>query len=157
MAELLKENNKVKNFKVLLDNGEKVNLKDLIGSKGLILYFYPKDNTPGCTKEACSFRDSIKDFEDKGFKIVGVSADSMDSHQKFKNKYQLNFPLIVDESKELCKYFGVWGEKKMYGKTIEGIIRSTFIIDNNLKIVKVYPKVKVDEHIKEILEDLNKL
>ncbi|GIX43589.1 MAG: peroxiredoxin [Leptospiraceae bacterium] len=157
MSELLKENKKIKNFKVLLDNGEKTTLKELAGNKGLILYFYPKDNTPGCTKEACSFRDNLEEFQKIGYNVVGVSADSLESHQKFKNKHNLNFPLIVDESKELCQYFGVWGEKKMYGKTYEGINRTTFILDKDLKIIKVYPKVKVEEHCNQILNDLAKL
>ncbi len=154
MRELLKEDQKVKNFKVLLDTGEKTDLKKLTGEKGIILYFYPKDNTPGCTKEACSFRDYKEEFSKLGYSIVGVSADSVQSHQKFKEKYNLNFPLIVDENKELCNFFGVWGEKKMYGKTVEGIQRTTFILDKNLKIVKVYPRVKVEEHVNEILHDL---
>lgn len=157
MPELLQENQKIKNFKVLLDTGEKTDLKQLLGEKGLILYFYPKDDTPGCTKEACSFRDDYQKFVEKGVNVVGVSADSLESHQKFKQKYNLNFPLIVDEKKELCNYFGVWGEKKMYGKTIEGINRTTFILNKDLKILKVYPKVKVENHVSEILKDLEEL
>lgn len=157
MSELLQVNKKIKNFKVLLDNGEKSDIKHLLGEKGLILYFYPKDNTPGCTKEACSFRDDYDKFREQGYNIVGVSIDSMESHQKFKQKYQLNFPLIVDEDKELSNYFGVWGEKKMYGKTFEGINRTTFILNKDLKILKVYPKVKVETHTTEILKDLNEL
>lgn len=157
MSELLQVNKKIKNFKVLLDNGEKSDIKHLLGEKGLILYFYPKDNTPGCTKEACSFRDDYDKFREIGYNIVGVSTDSMESHQKFKQKYQLNFPLIVDEDKELSNYFGVWGEKKMYGKTFEGINRTTFILNKDLKILKVYPKVKVETHTTEILKDLNEL
>jgi peroxiredoxin Q/BCP len=152
--ELLKENEKVKNFKVLLDDGKKVSLKDLLGANGLVLYFYPKDNTPGCTKEACAFRDNLMEFQKLGYNVVGVSADSLESHQKFKSKHNLNFPLIVDDSQELCKYFGVWGEKKMYGKTYEGINRTTFILNKDLKIIKVYPKVKVEEHATEIIKDI---
>ncbi len=157
MPELLQANKKVKNFKVLLDNGEKTDLKQLLGEKGLVLYFYPKDDTPGCTKEACSFRDDLEKFKELGYNVVGVSADSLESHQKFKQKYQLNFPLIVDEQKELCNYFGVWSEKKMYGKTFEGINRTTFILNQDLLILKVYPKVKVENHTAEILKDLSDL
>ncbi len=151
---LLKENEKVKNFKVLLDDGKKVSLKDLVGTNGLVLYFYPKDNTPGCTKEACSFRDSYLEFQKLGYNVVGVSADTLESHQKFKTKHNLNFSLIVDEKKELSQYFGVWGEKKMYGKTFEGINRTTFILNKDLKIIKVYPKVKVEKHATEIINDI---
>ncbi|MFN3603220.1 MAG: thioredoxin-dependent thiol peroxidase [Leptonema sp. (in: bacteria)] len=154
---LLKENKKIKNFKVLLDDGSKQELKNLVGKKGIILYFYPKDNTPGCTKEACSFRDHLQELENLGFSVLGVSADSLKSHQNFKNKHNLNFPLIVDENKELCQYFGVWGEKKMYGKTTQGIFRTTFILDTDLKIKKVYPNVKVENHISEILNDIQNL
>jgi len=96
--EHLKENEKAKNFKVLLDDGKKVSLKDLLGANGLVLYFYPKDNTPGCTKEACAFRDNFSEFHKLGYNVVGVSADSLESHQKFKTKHNLNFPLIVDDS-----------------------------------------------------------
>lgn len=154
---LLKENKKVKNFKILLDDGLKKELKDLIGKKGMVLYFYPKDNTSGCTKEACSFRDHLSELENLGYSVVGVSADSLNSHQKFKAKHNLNFPLITDENKELCNYFGVIGEKKLYGKTYEGIFRTTFILDKDLKIKKVYPNVKVEKHVEEVIKDIQNL
>lgn len=154
---LLKENKKIKNFKVLLDDGQKKDLKDLIGKKGMVLYFYPKDNTSGCTKEACSFRDHLSELENLGYSVVGVSGDSLNSHQKFKAKHNLNFPLIVDENKELCKYFGVIGEKKLYGKTYEGIFRTTFILGTDLKIKKVYPNVKVEKHVEEVIKDIQEL
>lgn len=154
---LLQENKKIKNFKVLLDDGTKHELKALSGIKGIVLYFYPKDNTSGCTKEACSFRDHLSELQNLGFNVIGVSADSLHSHQKFKTKHNLNFPLIVDETKELCNYFGVWGEKKMYGKICEGIIRTSFLLDKDLKILKVYPKVKVETHVSEIIKDIQNL
>ncbi len=154
---ILEESKKIKNFKVTLDNEEKKNLKELVGEKGLILYFYPRDNTPGCTREACNFRDGLSRLNKLGYKVVGVSADSIKSHQKFKTKHQLNFPLISDTELELSRYFGVWGEKKMYGKVCEGIFRTTFIMDKDLKIIKVYPNVKVDKHLEEILNDLQNL
>ncbi len=154
---LLKENKKVKNFKVLLDDGSKQELKNLSGKRGLVLYFYPKDNTPGCTKEACSFRDHLSELQNLGFHVVGVSVDNLNSHQKFKTKHNLNFPLVVDENKELCTYFGVWGEKKLYGKTSEGILRTTYLLDRDLKILKVYPKVKVEEHVQEVIKDIQNL
>ncbi|MCS7206181.1 MAG: thioredoxin-dependent thiol peroxidase [Leptospiraceae bacterium] len=154
MKEILKENTIINDFSVILDDGKNVKLSSLIGKKGIILYFYPKDLTPGCTKEACGFRDAISELQNLGYNVVGVSADSVSSHQKFKEKYQLNFPLISDEQKELAEYFGVWKEKKMYGKTTMGIQRTTFIIDKNLKIIKVYPKVKVETHALDILADL---
>jgi peroxiredoxin Q/BCP len=127
-----------------------LSLKELKGKK-VVLYFYPKDNTSGCTKEACSFRDEIKRFEKKGAVIIGVSIDSVESHKKFSQKFDLPFPLISDAKKELVKKYGVWKEKSMYGKKYMGIERTTFVIDEKGKIIHVFPKVKVDGHSEEIL------
>ncbi|MCB1168293.1 MAG: thioredoxin-dependent thiol peroxidase [Leptospiraceae bacterium] len=143
---------KVKNQTVVMQDGTKKKLKDLLGKKGMVLYFYPRDNTPGCTKEACSFRDHNKDIEKLGYSIVGVSADSVASHQKFIEKQSINFPLISDESAELCGQLGVWGEKSMYGKKFMGIQRATFLLDDSLKIIHSWPKVKVDGHTREVLD-----
>lgn len=154
---ILQEGTQIKNLKVRTDTGEERDLLSLMGEAGMVLYFYPKDDTPGCTKEACGFRDSFQEIKKLGYSIAGVSTDTVASHQKFKAKYNLNFPLIADENKELVTYFGVWGEKKMYGKTTYGTLRTTFIIDRNLVIRKVYPKVKVETHAGEILKDLQAL
>lgn len=143
---------KAKNLNVVLEDGKKKKLKDLAGKKGMVLYFYPRDNTPGCTKEACSFRDHNKDIEKLGFSVVGVSADSVESHQKFIQKQSINFPLISDESAELCELFGVWTEKNMYGKKFMGIQRATFLLDPDLKVIHAWPKVKVDNHTKEVMQ-----
>tara|TARA_B100001778_G_scaffold201503_1_gene166410 strand:- start:61 stop:534 length:474 start_codon:yes stop_codon:yes gene_type:complete len=143
---------KLKNQTVVLEDGSKKKLKDLLGKKGMVLYFYPRDNTPGCTKEACSFRDHNADIKKLGYSIVGVSADSVESHQKFIAKQSINFPLISDESADLCQQMGVWAEKNMYGKKFMGIQRSTFLLDSNLKVIQAWPKVKVDNHTKEVME-----
>jgi len=135
-----------------LENQE-VSLNDHLGER-VILYFYPKDDTPGCTKEACSFRDSNELLSEKGLKIIGVSTDSVKSHLKFKDKYKLNFELWSDSKHKLAAAFGVWGEKKMFGKISLGMKRSTFIIDKSGKIEKVWPDVSVDQHLDEILEYL---
>lgn len=135
-------------------HGKKVSLGELAQKNTLVLYFYPKDDTPGCTTEALGFRDKYSEFEKRGVKIIGVSRDGVESHCKFMSKHSLNFPLLVDESGEICEAFGVWVEKKMYGKTYMGIERTTFIVDGG-KIVKVFPKVKVKNHAEEILEYLD--
>jgi peroxiredoxin Q/BCP len=120
--------------------------------KTVVLYFYPKDNTPGCTQEACDFKDSYSGFEKKGVTIFGVSGDSAKSHQSFKSKYNFAFPLLVDEDLAICKAYGAWGEKSMYGKKFDGIIRSTFIIDKEGKIKQAWYKVSVAGHAKAVLE-----
>jgi len=150
---MLKENDKAPNFSLISDEGKKINLKDFKGKK-VILYFYPKDNTSGCTKEACSFRDSIKIFKKNNAVVIGISKDDISSHKKFKEKYNLPFNLLSDESLETIKDYGVWKEKNMYGKKYMGIERTTFIIDEKGKIRKIYHKVKVIEHIEEILNEL---
>jgi thioredoxin-dependent peroxiredoxin len=151
----LKVGQKAPDFTVLNDKGEKVKLGDFKGKK-VVLYFYPKDDTPGCTKEACAFRDGIAEIKRAGAAVVGVSADSVDSHKKFKNKFDLNFPLLADEDKKIVEAYGVWKEKSMYGKKFMGIERTTFIIDEQGKISHIFPKVKVDQHYDEVIEALGK-
>jgi len=141
-------------FTVLNDKGEKVKLSDLKGKK-VVLYFYPKDDTPGCTTEACAFRDGIDEIKKKGATVIGVSTDSVESHQKFKKKFDLNFPLLADTDKKLVEAYGTWKEKSMYGRKYMGIERTTFIIDEQGKISHIFPKVKVSEHYDEVLEALN--
>ena len=138
------------------DSGEKISLKDFKG-RNVILYFYPKDDTPGCTKEACDFRDSLKALKSRGVIVLGVSKDSVESHGKFVKKYSLNFPLLADVEGKLCEALGVWQEKSNYGKKYMGIVRTTFLIDSNGKIAKIYPKVRVEGHVSRILEDLAQL
>ncbi|HUI66575.1 MAG TPA: thioredoxin-dependent thiol peroxidase [Bacteroidota bacterium] len=132
-------------------DGGTIALKALRG-KTVILYFYPKDDTSGCTKEACAFRDSVKVFERKGAVVIGVSADSAASHRKFAEKYQLPFPLASDEQREVIKKYGVWKQKSMYGKKYMGIERTTFVIDPKGMITQVFPKVKVDGHVDAIID-----
>ena len=131
-------------------NGGTVSLK-LLKGKTVILYFYPKDNTSGCTKEACDFRDNIAVISKKGAVVVGVSADSVSSHKKFADKFGLQFPLASDEKKELVKKYGVWKEKSMYGRKYLGIERTTFVIDGRGIITHIFPKVKVAGHVEELL------
>jgi peroxiredoxin Q/BCP len=151
---MLKEGSKAPTFKLKNQNGETVSLGDYQG-KRVVLYFYPKDDTSGCTKEACSFRDVFPKFGKLNAEILGVSADSVESHKKFAQKYKLPFTLLSDESKKMIEKYGVWKEKSMYGRKYMGIERTTFIIDDNGIIKKIFPKVKVTEHDKEVLEVLN--
>jgi thioredoxin-dependent peroxiredoxin len=145
---------KLKNFRVTLTDGSVKTLKELSGKEGIVLYLYPKDNTPGCTKEACSFRDNHKDYQKRGFAVLGLSADSIESHQKFTEKQSLNFPLISDPEKEIITALGAWQEKKNYGKIYMGLVRSTFILNADLKVLKVYPKVNTATHGSDVLNDL---
>lgn len=133
--------------------GKEVSLKDFRGKK-LVIYFYPKDDTPGCTKEACSFRDNLSRVKKKGAAIIGISSDSINSHKIFIDKYALTFPLLSDETKEVLKSYGVWKKKSFMGKQYMGIERTTFIIDEKGKIIKIFHKVKVDGHVDEVLEAL---
>ena len=135
------------------DAGNTVRLADLRGKK-VVLYFYPKDDTPGCTKEACAFRDGFSELRKRGAVVYGVSIDSVASHAKFKQKFQLNFPLLSDADKKLVDAYGVWKQKSMYGRSFMGIERTTFLIDEQGKIAKVFPKVKVNEHYEEVLAAL---
>lgn len=152
MAEL-KVGQKAPEFSASTDTGRNVKLSDFRGRR-VILYFYPKDDTPGCTKEACAFRDGISEIQDHGAAVLGVSTDSVQSHKKFRDKYELNFPLLADSDKKIVEAYGVWKEKSMYGKTYMGVERTTFLIDKNGKITHIFPKVKVDEHYDEVLEAL---
>lgn len=132
-------------------NGKTIKLDDYKGKK-LVLYFYPKDNTPGCTKEACSFRDSYNEMISKGFEVVGVSGDSEKSHQKFADKFELPFPLIADTEKTIMEEYGTFGEKKMYGKSFLGVKRTTFIIDENGIVEKVIKKVDTADSASQIFK-----
>ena len=136
--------------------GNIVSLKELQG-RWVILYFYPKDDTPGCTREACAFRDSQAALKKKGVVVLGVSGDSLTSHEKFRAKYKLNFPLLSDPDKAVAKKYGAWGEKVLYGKKTVGMIRSTFVIDGEGVVRKVFPRVKVDGHAEQVLEAVSKL
>src|SRR5215469_1628045 len=149
MAEL-KVGQKAPDFTLADDSGQKVKLSDFKGKK-VVLYFYPKDDTPGCTKEACNFRDGFAEIKSRGAVVLGVSADSVDSHKKFKNKFELNFPLLADPDKKMIESYGVWKEKSMYGRKYMGIERTTFVIDPHGKIKKIFPKVKVEGHAEEVL------
>ena len=133
-------------------NGNLIKLDDFKGGR-LILFFYPKDNTPGCTAEACNLRDHYQELKDKGFSLVGVSPDGPSSHQRFINKYSLPFPLIADEEKEILTAYGVWGEKKMYGKSYLGVLRTTFVIDGTGRIERIYSKVNTKDHAAQILAE----
>jgi len=146
---MIKEGDIAPNFELNDANGNKFSLETFKGKK-VILYFYPKDDTPGCTKEACAFRDSYSKFNEANAVIIGVSADSENSHQKFANKYDLPFMLLSDPEKDAIQKYDVWKEKNMYGKKSMGIERTTFIINEEGKISKIFPKVKVDGHIDEI-------
>ncbi|MCD6024703.1 MAG: peroxiredoxin [Fibrobacteria bacterium] len=140
-------------FALLDDAGRRVSLKDFAG-KALVLYFYPKDSTPGCTQESCDFRDNLNRLKSAGAAVVGVSADSVESHKRFKEKQGLNFPLLSDPDHEALEAYGVWREKSLYGRKFMGIVRSTFLIDGKGKILKVFPKVSVKGHVDEVLAAL---
>lgn len=152
----LKVGQKAPDFTLPSDTGEKISLKDFRGKK-VVLYFYPKDDTPGCTKEACSFRDNINQILERQAVVIGVSADSIESHKKFKEKYNLNFPLLSDEKHRVLEKYGVWKERSLYGKKFMGTERTTFIIDENGRIAHIFRKVKVDEHTEEVLRKLDEL
>lgn len=136
-------------------NNKDISLKKLLG-KYSVIYFYPKDNTPGCTTEACKFRDANQEIKKLGVQVIGISKDSPKSHQKFSNKYQLNFELWSDQDAKLMTAFGAFGEKKMFGKTFFGVKRSTFILDPKGKVIKIYKTVKPKEHTEQVLKFLKK-
>ncbi len=148
---MLKEGTTAPAFKTTDANGETISLKDLRGQK-VVLYFYPKDDTPGCTKEACSFRDDFAKFKKRGIAVLGVSPDSEKSHKKFETKYKLPFTLLADTDHAIAESYGVWGEKKFMGRTYMGVQRTTFLIDEKGKIKKVFEKVKPEDHASEVLE-----
>ena len=151
----IKEGNKAPEFTALDQDGQKVKLSSFRDKKNIVLYFYPKDMTPGCTTQACDFRDQQKSF--KSTVILGVSIDSQERHQKFIEKYDLPFTLLADVDKKVVQKYGVWQEKKLYGKTFMGIVRSTFIIDKTGTVRKIFIKVKVKNHIEEVLNALKEL
>jgi len=144
---------KAPDFSLLNQDEKKISLKDFIGQK-VVLYFYPKDDTSGCTKEACNFSDDLPKFSKIDAVILGVSPDSVKSHKKFSEKYKLKFDLLADDEKKVVEKYGVWKEKSMYGRKYMGVERTTFIIDENGKIKKIFNKVKVDGHNREVLEAL---
>jgi thioredoxin-dependent peroxiredoxin len=150
---MVKVGDKAPNFKLPTGDGKVLSLKDVKGKK-VVLYFYPKDNTSGCTKEACSFQDHLAVIKKKGAVVIGVSADSVSSHAKFAAKYDLSFSLLSDESKKAINAYGVWKEKSMYGRKYFGIERTTFVIDEAGIIQYIFPKVKVNGHFEEVLSVL---
>ncbi len=135
-------------------DGKKIRLSQFRGDKNVVLYFYPRDNTPGCTTEACDFRDTSADFDAKETVVLGVSTDSLASHEKFASKFELPFPLLADEDHKVAEKYGVWVEKNMYGKKSMGILRSTFLIDKQGKIARVWRRVKVAGHVAEVASAL---
>jgi len=143
-------------FALPATDGSTVRLSDLRGKK-VVLYFYPKDDTPGCTKEACSFRDNLGVLQSMGVVVLGISPDSVTSHQRFAQKYGLSFPLLADEGAQVATLYGVWKEKQQYGRTYMGIERTTFLIDENGIVRRVFPKVKVDGHVEEVIEAIRSL
>ncbi len=149
-----KEAKKAPAFTLMASNGKEVSLKDYEKKSRVVLYFYPKDDTPGCTVEACGFRDGIKKIEKLDAVVLGVSPDPVKAHNKFIEKFKLPFLLLADEEKEVCKAYGVWVKKSMYGREYMGVARTTFIIGKDGKIAKVFEKVKTDIHAGEVLEFL---
>jgi thioredoxin-dependent peroxiredoxin len=156
MADWVEAGETAPDFTLPSDDGGQVKLSDLRG-KPVVLYFYPKDDTPGCTKEACAFRDRTADLKAKGAVVLGVSPDDVASHGKFRDKYSLNFPLLADDGHQVAERYGAWREKNMYGKTSMGIQRSTFVIDGEGQVRKVWKKVNVDGHDEQVLEALASL
>jgi peroxiredoxin Q/BCP len=156
MADWIEVGKKAPAFTLTADDGKKVKLSDLKGSP-VVLYFYPKDDTPGCTKEACAFRDRKAEMEQLGAKVLGVSPDTVESHVKFRDKFNLNFPLLADPDHAVAEKYGAWREKNMYGKKSMGIQRSTYLIDADGKVAKVWQRVQVDGHDDAVLEALKTL
>jgi peroxiredoxin Q/BCP len=150
------EGSKAPDFALVADDGKKVKLSDLRG-KPVVVYFYPRDDTPGCTREACAFRDRKRELEKLGAVVLGISPDDAASHVKFRDKFELNFPLLADVGHKVADKYGAWREKNMYGKVSMGIQRSTFLIDADGKIARVWKKVNVDGHDEAVLEALKKL
>ncbi|HVJ80245.1 MAG TPA: thioredoxin-dependent thiol peroxidase [Planctomycetia bacterium] len=154
MAEWLEVGDKAPRFTLKADDGSTVKLADLLGrpGKSVVLYFYPKDDTPGCTTEACAFRDRSAEIAAAGATILGISPDDAASHREFKEKFKLNFPLLVDAGHKLAEKFGAWREKNMYGVKSMGVWRSTFLIGSDGKIAKAWKRVLVEKHAEEVLE-----
>ena len=151
---ILKEGDKAPHFSGIDQNGEEFSL-DQYKDKKVILYFYPKDNTPGCTAESCNLRDNYKDILEKGLDVIGISPDSVASHKKFIEKYDLPFKLISDPEKEILNLYNTWGEKKMFGKSYNGVLRKTFVISENQTIEKIFEKVRTKDHTNQIFNEFN--
>lgn len=156
MSDWIEEGDKAPDFTLQDDNGNSVKLSGLKG-KPVVLYFYPKDDTPGCTKEACAFRDRTADLKKRGAVVLGVSPDDVASHARFRDKFHLNFPLLADPGHKVADAYGAWREKNLYGKVSMGIQRSTFVIDREGVVRKAWHKVSVDGHDEQVLEALNAL
>jgi peroxiredoxin Q/BCP len=156
MSDWIEAGSKAPDFTLPSDSGDKVKLSALRGQP-VVLYFYPKDDTPGCTREACAFRDQQKDLRKLGAVVLGVSADDLASHGKFRDKYQLNFPLLADTDHKVAEKYGAWREKNMYGKKSMGIQRSTFLIDPDGKVARAWKRVNVDGHDTEVIEAIKAL
>ena len=150
----LKEGNTAPEFTAMTNGGGKISLADLKG-KNVVLYFYPKDDTPGCTKEACAFRDGFAEFQKRGAVVLGVSTDSAAAHDKFVEKFKLPFPLLADEDKKIVNAYGVWGDKSFLGRVYQGTRRVTFLIGPDGRIKKIWPKVKPNQHAAEVLAALS--
>ena len=150
---ILKEGGKAPNFDGIDQNGEAISLNHYKGKK-VVLYFYPKDNTPGCTNEACNLRDNYNDLLEKGLDVIGVSPDSEASHKKFIDKHKLPFRLISDIDKKILNLYNAWGEKKLYGRIYDGVLRKTFIISEDQTIEKIFEKVKTKDHTNQIYQEL---
>jgi len=153
MSDWFEEGETAPDFTLAADDGRQVKLSDLRG-KPVVLYFYPKDDTPGCTKEACAFRDRTAELKAQGAVVLGVSPDDVESHGKFRDKFSLNFPLLADLGHQVAERYGAWREKNMYGKVSMGVQRSTFVIDGAGKVRKVWKKVNVDGHDQQVLDAL---
>ncbi|MCL7957995.1 MAG: thioredoxin-dependent thiol peroxidase [marine benthic group bacterium] len=151
---MLNEGDIAPDFELATYGGDTIKLSDLRGRR-VVLYFYPKDDTSGCTKEACGFRDNLAALEESNATVIGVSPDGVASHEKFRDKYDLNFPLLSDPDHQVAEAYGAWGTKKMYGREYQGILRSTFLIDPEGRIEKVYAKVKPAEHAGQVASDLS--
>jgi len=148
--------NKAPEFTLMNESGQEFRLSDYIG-KAVLLYFYPKDDTPGCTKEACNFRDDYSEYDKAGVTILGISPDTSKSHAKFKAKYELPFTLLADPDHQIASLYGVWGRKKLMGREYDGILRTTFLIGPDSRIIKVFENVKPAEHSVEVLAELKTL
>ncbi|MCB0834690.1 MAG: thioredoxin-dependent thiol peroxidase [Bacteroidetes bacterium] len=151
---MLKVGQKAPAFTLSDTSGNTIHLKDLLGKKRIVLFFYPKDNTPGCTKEACGFNAKIRTFHKRNLAVFGISPDSVASHQKFATKFAFQFPLLSDPDHKVASAYGAWGPKKLYGREYEGVLRSTFVIGLDGKIEMVFDKVKVDTHAEDLLNQL---
>jgi peroxiredoxin Q/BCP len=151
---MLNEGDLAPDFELATDGGGSLKLSDLLG-KRVVLYFYPKDDTSGCTRQACGFRDNKAALTGKNAIVIGVSPDGVASHDRFRDKYELNFPLLSDPDHSVAEAYGAWGKKKMYGREYDGVLRSTFVIDAEGRIAKIYAKVKAAENAQQVLEDLS--